>query len=48
MTPGREGPEGPQGPVGSGDGWSVRLFNNSTSAVSSIDVQVYAICVDVD
>jgi hypothetical protein len=34
-------------PTGTGDGWSVQLFNNSTSFGSSIDVRVYAVCVNV-
>lgn len=32
------------GPNGNGTGWSVQLFNNSTSVDTSIDLQVYAIC----
>jgi Collagen triple helix repeat (20 copies) len=32
------------GPNGAGTGWSVQLFNNSTSIDTSIDLQVYAIC----
>lgn len=32
------------GPNGPGTGWSVQLFNNSTSIDTSIDLQVYAIC----
>jgi hypothetical protein len=35
-------------PNGAGNGWSVQLFNNSTSFGSSIDVKVYAICANVD
>ncbi len=31
-------------PTSTGDGWSVQLFNNSTSIDSSIDLEVYAIC----
>lgn len=31
-------------PTGTGDGWSVQLFNNSTSNDVSIDLRVYAIC----
>ncbi len=34
-------------PTSSGDGWSVQLFNNSTSIDSSIDLEVYAICATV-
>jgi hypothetical protein len=34
-------------PNGTGDGWNVQLFNNSTSFGSSIDVKAYAICVNV-
>lgn len=32
------------GPNGSGTGWSVQLFNNSTSIDTSIDLQVFAVC----
>lgn len=32
------------GPNGNGTGWSVQLFNNSTSIDTSIDLRVYAIC----
>lgn len=32
------------GPNGPGTGWSVQLFNNSTSIDTSIDLRVYAIC----
>lgn len=32
------------GPNGAGTGWSVQLFNNSTSIDTSIDLRVYAIC----
>lgn len=32
------------GPNGTGTGWSVQLFNNSTTIDTSIDLQVYAIC----
>ena len=35
------------GPNGTGTGWSVQLFNNSTSIDTSIDLRVYAICADV-
>lgn len=35
------------GPNGTGTGWSVQLFNNSTSIDTSIDLQVYAICANV-
>ncbi len=31
-------------PNGNGTGWSVQLFNNSTSIDTSIDLRVYAIC----
>ena len=31
-------------PNGNGTGWSVQLFNNSTSLDTSIDLTVYAIC----
>jgi len=31
-------------PNGAGTGWSVQLFNNSTTIDTSIDLQVYAIC----
>lgn len=31
-------------PNGTGTGWSVQLFNNSTSIDTSIDLRVYAIC----
>jgi hypothetical protein len=31
-------------PNGTGTGWSVQLFNNSTSLDTSIDLRVYAIC----
>ncbi len=31
-------------PTSAGDGWSIQLFNNSTSIDSSIDLEVYAIC----
>lgn len=34
-------------PNGTGTGWSVQLFNNSTSIDTSIDLQVYAICAGV-
>jgi hypothetical protein len=34
-------------PSAAGDGWSVQLFNNSTSIDSSLDVRVYAICASV-
>jgi hypothetical protein len=34
-------------PNGTGDGWSVQLFNNSTAFGSSIDLKVYAVCVNV-
>jgi len=36
------------GPNGTGTGWSVQLFNNSTSIDTSIDLQVYAICASVN
>jgi hypothetical protein len=32
------------GPNGDGSGWSVQLFNNSTSVDTSIDLRVYAVC----
>jgi collagen triple helix repeat protein len=32
------------GPNGTGTGWSVQLFNNSTTIDTSIDLKVYAIC----
>jgi Collagen triple helix repeat (20 copies) len=32
------------GPNGTGNGWSVQLFNNSTTIDTSIDLSVYAIC----
>ncbi len=35
------------GPDGTGTGWSVQLFNNSTSIDTSIDLQIYAICANV-
>jgi hypothetical protein len=35
------------GPNGNGTGWSVQLFNNSTSIDTSIDLRVYAICANV-
>lgn len=35
------------GPNGTGTGWSVQLFNNSTSIDTSIDLQVYAVCANV-
>ncbi|HEX5928609.1 MAG TPA: hypothetical protein VFY48_04370 [Solirubrobacterales bacterium] len=35
------------GPNGTGTGWSVQLFNNSTSIDTSIDLRVYAICAGV-
>ncbi len=35
------------GPNGAGSGWSVQLFNNSTSIDTSIDLRVYAICATV-
>lgn len=31
-------------PTAAGDGWSVQLFNNSTSIDNSLDVKVYAVC----
>lgn len=34
-------------PNGTGTGWSVQLFNNSTSIDTSIDLQVYAVCASV-
>ncbi|MGH2973621.1 MAG: collagen-like triple helix repeat-containing protein [Solirubrobacterales bacterium] len=34
-------------PNGTGNGWSVQLFNNSISADTSIDLRVYAICANV-
>jgi hypothetical protein len=34
-------------PNGTGDGWNVQLFNNSTSFGSSIDLKAYAICANV-
>jgi Collagen triple helix repeat (20 copies) len=34
------------GPTGTGSGWSVQLFNNSSSD-TAIDLQVYAICASV-
>jgi hypothetical protein len=34
-------------PNGTGTGWSVQLFNNSTSIDTSIDLQVYAVCAGV-
>jgi hypothetical protein len=34
-------------PNGTGTGWSVQLFNNSTSIDTSIDLRVYAICATV-
>jgi collagen triple helix repeat protein len=33
-------------PNGPGTGWSVQLFNSSTTIDTSIDLQVYAICAD--
>jgi hypothetical protein len=36
------------GPNGTGTGWSVQLFNNSTSIDTSIDLRVYAICASVN
>ncbi len=35
------------GPNGTGTGWSVQLFNNSTTIDTSIDLRVYAICASV-
>lgn len=35
------------GPNGTGTGWSVQLFNNSTTIDTSIDLKVYAICASV-
>jgi hypothetical protein len=35
------------GPTGTGSGWSVQLFNNSTSLDTSIDVEVFAVCASV-
>jgi len=35
-------------PNGTGTGWSVQLFNNSTTIDTSIDVRVYAICASAD
>jgi hypothetical protein len=35
------------GPNGTGTGWSVQLFNNSTTIDTSIDLRVYAICANV-
>src|SRR5690349_7136047 len=35
------------GPNGTGTGWSVQLFNNSTSIDTSIDLRIYAICASV-
>jgi collagen triple helix repeat protein len=32
------------GPNGAGTGWSVQLFNNSTTIDTSIDLQIFAIC----
>lgn len=34
-------------PNGTGTGWSVQLFNNSTSVDTSIDLQVFAVCASV-
>jgi hypothetical protein len=34
-------------PTPSGNGWSVQLFNNSTSIDSSLDVEIYAVCTKV-
>ena len=34
-------------PNGTGSGWTVQLFNNSTSIDTSIDLQVYAVCASV-
>lgn len=36
------------GPNGTGTGWSVQLFNNSTTIDTSIDLRVYAICANVN
>ena len=36
------------GPNGTGTGWSVQLFNNSTTIDTSIDLRVYAICASVN
>ena len=33
-------------PNGTGSGWSVQLFNNSVSVDTSIDLRVYAVCVN--
>jgi hypothetical protein len=35
------------GPNGAGTGWSVQLFNSSTTTATEIDLQVYAICANV-
>lgn len=35
------------GPTGTGSGWSVQLFNNSTSLDTSIDLRVFAVCASV-
>ncbi len=35
------------GPNGTGTGWSVQLFNRSTSGSASIDLKIYAICANV-
>lgn len=35
------------GPNGAGTGWSVQLFNNSTSINTSIDLRVFAVCANV-
>jgi hypothetical protein len=35
------------GPNGPGTGWSVQLFNNSTSIDTSIDLRVFAVCANV-
>ena len=35
------------GPNGTGTGWSVQLFNNSTSLDTSIDLKIFAICASV-
>jgi hypothetical protein len=32
------------GPNGGGNGWSVQLFNNSTTTDTAIDLEVFAIC----
>jgi hypothetical protein len=32
------------GPNGTGSGWSVQLFNNSTMNDISIDLRVFAVC----